>query len=344
MSFTYGFYNSVNHDRVYDALQLSSIFDGIIADGVYETQGQKFMVTASDPASMVVTVGTGRAWFHHTWSLNDSLLPLTIEASDLVLDRIDVVCLEINTNNSVRANSIKVLKGLPDSNPVPPELTHTEYINQYPLAEITIAAGVSSITQSAITNKVGTTDTPFVIGVIDVMDASDLYAQWRSQWNQFIITRENAMDEWVAVQEEEFSEWINGFESSSQAEFIEWFNHMKDQLSEDAAGHLQLEIDDLEAKKQNNEFYVNTTVKATDWVNGVYSFEEVYPSENFDILDIYPNSQTTDAMREAWGAANCSGYEPTNIMKAHGDTPAIDLYMTLAVRFKSSGAYAPGQS
>ena len=30
MSVTYGFYNSKNRDRRYDAIQMSSIFDGII--------------------------------------------------------------------------------------------------------------------------------------------------------------------------------------------------------------------------------------------------------------------------------------------------------------------------
>ncbi len=36
MSVTFGFYNSVNGDRKYDAIQMSSIFDGIIRDGVFQ--------------------------------------------------------------------------------------------------------------------------------------------------------------------------------------------------------------------------------------------------------------------------------------------------------------------
>ena len=34
MSVTYGFYNSLNGDRRYDANQMSAIFDGLIIDGV----------------------------------------------------------------------------------------------------------------------------------------------------------------------------------------------------------------------------------------------------------------------------------------------------------------------
>ena len=35
MAFKYGFYNSREHDRVYDAEDFSSMFDGIIADGIF---------------------------------------------------------------------------------------------------------------------------------------------------------------------------------------------------------------------------------------------------------------------------------------------------------------------
>ena len=37
MAFSYGFYNAVDHDRRYDAVQMSQIFDGIISDVVYAT-------------------------------------------------------------------------------------------------------------------------------------------------------------------------------------------------------------------------------------------------------------------------------------------------------------------
>ena len=37
MSFKYGFYNSVNGDRRYDAVDFGRIFDGVINDGVFGT-------------------------------------------------------------------------------------------------------------------------------------------------------------------------------------------------------------------------------------------------------------------------------------------------------------------
>ena len=42
MAITSGFYNSVNGDRTYDADQFGSLFDGIIAPGVFPNVGDKF--------------------------------------------------------------------------------------------------------------------------------------------------------------------------------------------------------------------------------------------------------------------------------------------------------------
>ena len=72
MSISYGFYNSINHDRKYNAEQISSIFDGIITDGVYHSIGNAFSVTPG--TDMSVNVASGRAWFNHTWTLNDAMI------------------------------------------------------------------------------------------------------------------------------------------------------------------------------------------------------------------------------------------------------------------------------
>lgn len=186
MSLTFGFYNSVNHDRTYDALQVSSIFDGIIEDGVYASIGDKLTVSARsvDQASMTVIVGTGRAWFNHTWTLNDALLPLTLDVSDQVLDRIDAVVLEIDSNN--RTNAIKIKKGTPSSAPIRPSMSPEDGKYYYPLAYIKIRANVTAITQADITNAVGTSECPFVTGVLETVDIDNLLTQWTSQAEQLI--------------------------------------------------------------------------------------------------------------------------------------------------------------
>ena len=143
MALTYGFYNSQNGDRTYDATDISSIFDGIIKDGVFMSIGDAFIVSAAN--GMQVKVGSGRAWFNHTWTYNSVPSLHTIEPADLVLNRIDTVVLEINASEEVRANSIKVIKGTPATNPVAPTLINTELVHQYPLADIYVGANVTEI-------------------------------------------------------------------------------------------------------------------------------------------------------------------------------------------------------
>ena len=103
--FDNGFFDSFNEDRKYNSLQLSSIFDGIISDGVYATYGDYFLV--SPVSGMGIKVGTGRAWLDHTWTLNDADYPLTVEDAEVVLKRIDTVIIEVDRSNSGRINRLR---------------------------------------------------------------------------------------------------------------------------------------------------------------------------------------------------------------------------------------------
>jgi hypothetical protein len=172
MTVTYGFYNSVAGDRTYSADQMSSIFEGMINDGVFEDIGSKFAVSAT--TGMTVNVGTGRAWFNKTWTVSDSVIALTHDASDAVLNRIDTIAIEIGLD--IRTNSIKIVKGTPGSSPVAPTLTNTSILKQYPLAQVSVPAGVSTILTGYITQKVNTVDCPYVKGVLRSVDSEDLDA------------------------------------------------------------------------------------------------------------------------------------------------------------------------
>lgn len=172
MALTYGFYNSHDGDRVYDAETMGSIFDGIINDGVYQSVGNTFNVSLAE--GMTLNVDTGRAWFNNTWTLNDSVLQVTVPAADVLDSRIDAVVLEINKTDSVRANSIFVVKGVPGTSPQKPVLTNTQDIHQYPLAYVTVGPNVTALTQGNIASTVGTGECPFVISPIQTMEVEAL--------------------------------------------------------------------------------------------------------------------------------------------------------------------------
>lgn len=209
MAVSFGFYDSLNGDRKYTAVQFSYLFNSLIKDGVFMHVGEHLNV--KEGTGMQVNVGSGFAWFNSTWTRNDADYPVNIDISDLLQVRIDAIVLEVNETVSSRTNSIKVITGTPASNPQKPTLTNTNDIHQYPLAYVTVGVGVTSITQANIENCIGTDPCPFVTGVLDTIDATTLIAQWEAQFN-------------------------------------EWFENLEDTLSGDVAGNLLNMINDLREK------------------------------------------------------------------------------------------------
>lgn len=197
MAVTYGFYDSLNHDRLYNAQQMSAIFDGIINDGVFMSVGNQFHTVAG--TGMQVIVKSGRAWFDSTWTLNDAEYPLSIDAADVLLTRIDAVVLEVNSEVATRANTIKVVKGTPASTPAKPTLTNTATVHQHALAYVTVAKNITAITNSMIEIVVGKTETPYVTAILQTTDITDLFNQWEDYFQTWFDTVRGTLDGDVAL-------------------------------------------------------------------------------------------------------------------------------------------------
>ena len=261
MSVSSGFFNSLNGDRKYDAAQMSAIFDGLIIDGVFASIGTAFAVKAA--GGLTVNVGIGKAWFDHTWTVNDSILPMTAPEAEVLLDRIDAVVLEVNGTESVRENTIKFVKGNPSSAPSRPTLTNEGNVHQYPLCYIYRKYGTAVINQADITPMVGTESTPFVTGILQTISLDELLGKWQDELDRFTNARSQEVDDWIAQEESDFTTWFDKMKAdlqqeqavldqwiaSEQADFLAWYNQMKDQLSGDVAGNLQLEINKEEVKR-----------------------------------------------------------------------------------------------
>ena len=284
MAFTFGFYNALNHDRRYNAIQVSSIFDGIIKDGIFMSIGGHMNVKATGNGFNIV-VESGRAWFNHTWSLLDADYPMVVSPSDVLEDRIDVVVLEVNENVDVRQNLIKIITGTPAEKPTKPALTNTLDIHQYALAYITVPANSVTLTQSNVENAVGLGSTPFVTGILETINIDDLIAQWKSQWsdwteevdlnwNNWFDTVDNAWTTWFTQQQSKWedilterteewedikdtvdSEWASqqgsinsdytNWKASALAAYNQWLDQIKGTLDDDAATQLAKEVVEL---------------------------------------------------------------------------------------------------
>lgn len=232
MSFASGFFNSVDHDRLYDATDISRLFDGLIRDGIFASIGDCMVVKQSN--QMNVTVGTGRAWFNHTWSYNDALYPVTIPPSEILMDRIDAIVLEINSVEAVRANSIKLIKGTPSSTPTKPALTNTKEVHQYPLAYVKVGKEVTSIRQADIENCVGTSVCPFVTGILEVISIEQLIPQWKDILNRFVEENTANFNTWMNGEKQDYQAWlaaakkeIADWEATSKSDYQEWYDSIK---------------------------------------------------------------------------------------------------------------------
>ena len=240
MAVTSGFFNSLNRDRRYNAEQMSAIFNGIINDGVFANIGTSFTVVAD--SGTTVHVGIGRAWFNSTWLYNDTILPVTLDASELVLDRIDAVVIEIDRSDAVRAGSIKVVKGTPASTPQNPTMTSTNYVHQYPLAYILRKAGSTEITQANITSMIGTSSCPYITGILQVQSIDNIVAQWQAQWLEWYNTETAQGEADVESMINQWNTWFNTQTTQGEANLEQWMLQMASDFNE-WFGDLQIILD-----------------------------------------------------------------------------------------------------
>ena len=157
--FSFGFYNSKDHDRKYNATHFGKMFDGIIQDGVFGAAPQPlntmFNVEPKNEPNLQITLNPGKAWLMHTWNILDSKTTVKFNAAQANRKRTDALVIEVNNNYTdlegslPRTNAIKIVEGSPvlatNAQNVPPVLTQVWNANQterriwqYPIAYITV--------------------------------------------------------------------------------------------------------------------------------------------------------------------------------------------------------------
>ena len=128
-----------------------------------------------------------------------------------------------------RINTIKIVKGTPTSkNAKPPAMLKEKNRWQYPLAYIKVAAGVTSIRTADITNKVGTSDCPFVTAPLDKMSIDDLVKQWADQWRVFYENETADMNKTNAFWKEQWRIWYAGQTAEIQQTYLNWEKQWED--------------------------------------------------------------------------------------------------------------------
>jgi hypothetical protein len=151
MAVNFGFFNSVNGDRLYNADDISNFFFKLISDGVLQTPETNLQVSPDGGMRVKVAPGFGmiKAKYINLTAYNS----ITLEAADIALNRIDRVVMRLDVSG--RRIDLAVKTGTPAASPSAPALTRTDAIWELSLAKVAVASGTTSISAASITDERG---------------------------------------------------------------------------------------------------------------------------------------------------------------------------------------------
>ena len=203
MAVTYGFFDSVNSDRLYTADQMSEYFEGLVSDGIYQTVGDAFAVTATGNG-LDIAVGTGRGIIKNHWIKNNSALIFSLTPADTDNPRRDVLVMRYDSEN--REISFAVKQGYPSAGAFLPEIVKTDTLYEIIVAVIYIDKNISILSQSAIQDYRGTAACPWVTGLITQVDTSTLFLQFQAAFEEQFTAFQNYISEQQAAFDDFFSQ------------------------------------------------------------------------------------------------------------------------------------------
>lgn len=203
----YTFFNDVDDDRIYFAEDFARHLATYFTNGVFNN-GCKVVGENND---MSINVNIGSANINGYRYDNDAIKVLNIDNADGVLNRIDNVVIRWDLTN--RIITTQVIKGTFADKPVAPDIVRTSTIYDLRIAKISIPAGTTTITPDLITDtRFITNDCGNVISTVETPDTEELFTQIQAIFDKTI--------------------------ADMTSNFEEWFNKIKNQLDEDAAGKL----------------------------------------------------------------------------------------------------------
>ena len=330
MADKYGlFWNSVNNDRLYDANSFEEWLSHFFTTGVFADELQ---VTAS--SGMDVKVAPGYANLKGKVRFFESVSTLKLETAGATYPRIDTVVIE--RNDTDRMISVKAVKGAYNGdNPVATAPVRSAAVYQIVLAQVYVPAGATSIVQENITDTRSNTDLcGIVTGTVKEMD----YSQFAAQFNAY----------------------YDEFKASNKSDFDAWFSAMKNQLTTDAAGNLQTEIDTLKKTVATNTDGVNAnksaialnksaidtntaklvtttkslTLSSSGWNSGTYTINDslITATSNQEIIPAV--GITSDQYTALCAAQLVDGGQTTGslTLTALGAVPTIDIPIRVIYR------------
>ena len=216
---------TIDYDRASSSAQLRGLIKSMITNGVNLTESTNLQVIANG-TNNTLTVKAGYVIIEGAIKHFENDVTVTLPTADMNNSRIDTVVARLNLNESVRDIVIDVVSGTASATPTEPTLTRTSNYYEVGLANILVGVGASVISQSEVTDTRLLNSRCGLATSIGKIDTETLFTQLTTDFNN-------------------------------------WFDNIKGQLSEDAAGNLQLQINAI------NDELDTTLVEVEEKVNNI---------------------------------------------------------------------------
>ena len=249
------FFNSVSHDRTYRAEDWAEYFASFIGNGVFPVPSTGLQVVVDNGMNLLLKAG--KAWINGYFYNNTSDLTITIGTADGQLNRIDRIVVRWDLTN--RIISAEVKSSAYSASPTAPALQRDADIYELALADVYVGAGVTTITQSNITDqRLNTSLCGVVAAVVDQIDTEAFNAQlqaWFAEYQSLSAAEYNTLVSYMNslklqgnTQYDAFEQHMADFEAQAAAEFNSWFNGLQEVLDENAAANLMNITNALDAR------------------------------------------------------------------------------------------------
>ena len=310
MAQRYGFFNSVNNDRVYDASDVANFLSKFFTNGVFNNS---LGVSAND--NMTVSVAIGNANINGYSYENTEVLILDIDEADSTLSRIDSVICRLDLTN--RQITTMILQGNYATTPSQPSITRTGNIYDLRLANVSVPAGATRITADMITDTRFGSDCGNVVGTVQQIDTTDVFKQYETYFNNWFKTLEDEL-------------------SKNQAGNLQnQINNLNNLVNEN--DNKVGELNDLNTNEKSsivnaiNEIGTDYIIESGSNANGYY---EKYASGT---LKQWGKATVTDELKTAHGSTGW--YRTSNEQFINhpipfvGETPVVNLTAQAALNF-----------
>ena len=294
-----GFFNAslisaeAGYDRVYVAEQFANYFAMFIGNGVFADSGM-LQVVESNNVDMTILVKPGKAFINGYWYCNDADKVIKINPADGILDRYDAIVVRMDVQErKITLDKIQGASGSPAQYPT--ILRNGDYYDLL-LAYVYVKNGITGVSNDLIIDK--RLDNS-LCGQVEALIKQPDVSKYGSQLNNFI---------------ERYIEQMKEKEKDYEISFMEWFDKMKGQLSKDAAGNLQVQIDEMADIVKHGSGYIVVDIPKDGWtayesvknINGKIVITDSYYEIEIDVADIkstdyvmyslVEDESTTDAM------------------------------------------------